>query len=39
MKKTTIVIHDFKEVSPALSSDEQKAIKGGVIGTDEIVEV
>lgn len=37
MKKNEIRINDLKELASELSAKEQKEIKGGIIGVEDIV--
>lgn len=37
MKKNEITIHDLKELATELSAKEQKEVKGGIIGVEDIV--
>jgi len=39
MKKDEIAIKDIKEQSPELTIQEQKAVKGGIIGDTDIIEL
>ncbi len=37
MKKNEITINDLKELATELSAKEQKEVKGGIIGVEDIV--